>query len=168
MYDFSKIYELNQENEWFKPKHVKMYRDFSFLAASESPAIRRKVGAVILSPRGGLFIGYNGTPPGEDNVCEDDSFVTMPHVIHAEANAIDKMLSEDVDPTGSIIFLTDSPCLNCTNNVILKYKIKAVFYSRRYHDLTPLDRLESKGVLVQYIDEDYIEYLRRDILLNRT
>ncbi len=158
--NFNKLDELHQQNEWFKPKHISMYRDFAFRAAQESHAVRRKAGAVILSPNGSLFIGYNGTPPGEDNCCETDDFVTKDNVIHAESNAINKMLNENVNPAGSIIFITDSPCLRCTNDVIIHHGISAVFFFRRYRDTSPLEELENNHIFVEYVDENYLEALR--------
>lgn len=161
-YNFDALYDLQKKNEWFKPKHLTMYRDFAFRAAQESYAKRRKVGAVILSNKGSLFIGYNGTPPNEDNCCEDENFNTKSNVIHAEDNAIRKMVAEDVDTNGSIIFITDSPCNNCATDIILKYGIQAVFYFRHYYrDLTPLQTLDGDNVLTQYVDEDYLEELRQ-------
>lgn len=160
MTDFTKIFNLNHENEWFKPKHIAMYRDYAFRASQESHAIRRKAGAVILSPRGSLFIGYNGTPAGQNNCCEDDTFKTKENVIHAEDNAIRKMINEGINPTNSIIFITDSPCMGCVENVIIKHNIKAVFYFRHYRDIKPLQVLEGAGIMSQYVDENFIEELR--------
>ena len=163
--DFENIFKLNQENEWFKPKQLSMYKDFAFRAAQESSALRKKAGAVILSPNGSLFIGYNGTPAGHDNVCEDEHFMTKDTVIHAEDNAVRKMINENVDPKDSIIFITDSPCNGCSTNVILKYGIKAVVYFRLYRDLSPIDELKENGIITQYVDDNYIEELRKYILL---
>lgn len=164
-YNFDALYELQKNNEWFKPKHLTMYRDFAFRAAQESYAERRKVGAVILSNKGSLFIGYNGTPPNANNCCEDENFETKSDVIHAEDNAIRKMVAENVDITDSIIFITDSPCNKCATEIILKYGIQAVFYFRHYYrDLTPLEKLNSDGVLTQYVDEDYLEQLRKFLI----
>jgi len=162
--NFDKLYELHHTNEWFKPKHLSMYRDFAFRAAQESSAVRRKVGAVILSKKGSLFIGYNGTPSGDDNTCENSDFITKDNVIHAEDNALRKMINENVDPQGSIIFITDSPCDKCTNNVIIDNGISAVFYFRYYTDDKPLEILNSNGVYTQYVDENYIEELRKHII----
>lgn len=164
--NFDKLYDLHRDNAWFKPKHLTMYRDFAFRAAQESSAQRRKAGAVILSNKGSLFIGYNGTPPNDDNCCEDENFKTKDSVIHAEDNAIRKMVDEGINPEGSIIFITDSPCDKCARNVIKKNGIKAVFYFRYYYrDLTPLDTLEQNGIMTQYVDETYLEYLRKDMVI---
>lgn len=162
MNKFNKLYDLHETNEWFKPKHLTMYRDFAFRAAQESYANRRKVGAVILSAKGSLFIGYNGTPSNHDNICEHNN-QTKDNVIHAEDNAIRKMNNEGVDTQDSIIFITDSPCMPCTNNVIIQNNIKAVFYFRYYSDTSSLDVLERNGILTQYVDENYLEDLRKYI-----
>jgi len=163
--NFENIFKLSKENEWFKPKQLGMYKDFAFRAAQESSALRKKAGAVILSPNGSLFIGYNGTPSGHDNCCEDENFITKDTVIHAEDNAVRKMINENVDPKDSIIFITDSPCSRCVTNVILKYGIKAVIYFRLYRDLSPINTLNDNGIITQYVDDNYIEELRKHILL---
>lgn len=163
--NFDNIFSLANDNEWFKPKQLSMYKDFAFRAAQESYALRKKAGAVILSPKGSLFIGYNGTPAGHDNCCEDEQFLTKDIVIHAEDNAIRKMINENVDPTDSIIFITDSPCNGCSTNVILKHGIKAVIYFRLYRDMAPINTLNDNGVITQYVDDNYIEELRKYILL---
>ena len=163
--NFENIFKLSKENEWFKPKQLGMYKDFAFRAAQESSALRKKAGAVILSPNGSLFIGYNGTPSGHDNCCEDENFITKDTVIHAEDNAVRKMINENVDPKDSIIFITDSPCNRCVTNVILKYGIKAVIYFRLYRDLSPINTLNDNGIITQYVDDNYIEELRKHILL---
>lgn len=158
------IIKLNEENEWFKPKHISMYKDFTFRAAQESYAIRRKAGAVAMSPRGSLFIGYNGTPINEDNCCEDENFTTKDNVIHAEDNAVRKMNNEGISPSGSIMFITDSPCINCVRNVIIKNGIKAVFYFRYYTDTTPLNLLTEHGIVHHYVDDNTIELIRKHFI----
>lgn len=158
------VKEMNRDNVWFKPNHLSMYKDFVFRAARESHAIRRKAGALILSGKGSLFIGYNGTPANEDNCCEDEHFVTKPNVIHAEDNAIRKMVDENIDPTNSILFITDSPCMNCVNNVIVKHNIKAVFYFRYYTDRSPLEILDEHNIKHYYVDDNLIEDVRKYLL----
>lgn len=155
------LYYLNSINSWFKPKHLSMYRDIIFRVSKESMSLRRKVGSGVLSKNGSLFLGYNGLPPGhETDICEDENFKTKDDVIHAEENALNKMIRENVDIQDSIIFITDSPCGLCTENIILKYGIKAVFYFRQYRDTTPIENLKNNGVIVHYIDENILEEIR--------
>lgn len=164
--DLEILKALHDKNEWFKPKHISMYRDIVFRAAQESAAVRRKTGAVILSPNGSIFLGYNGTPANTDNCCETHEFVTKDNVIHAEQNAFNKMYSEHLDPKGSIIFITDSPCSRCVNEII-KNEISAVFYFRLYRDLEPVYELDRRNIITQYVDENYLEELRLKLIDER-
>lgn len=116
---------------------------------------RKKVGAIIV--KNGMIIsdGYNGTPSGFDNCCEDSDGTTHWYVLHAEANAISKVARSTNDASGSTLYLTMSPCKDCSK-LILQAGIKRVVYSKAYKDPAGLDFLEEAGVEVIQIDtEDF-------------
>ena len=89
-----------------KPKHLQFYMNIAKQTAALSSAQRRRVGAIIVSKNRAMWLGYNGTPAGMPNVCEDEHNVTFPYVIHAEANALDKLALEGVSAEGAVCFVT--------------------------------------------------------------
>jgi dCMP deaminase len=113
-----------------------------------SHCVRFKVGAVLVKDGNIVSFGYNGTPAGMDNGCEKDN-VTVPHVIHGEVNAILKAAKNGVSVNGGTLYLTLSPCLDCSK-LILQSGIKRVVY------LTPYRNLEGVEFLKQFISvEEY-------------
>lgn len=112
---------------------------------------RKKVGAIIV--KNGMIIsdGYNGTPSGFDNCCEDANGLTHWYVLHAEANAITKVAKSTNDANGATLYLTMSPCKDCSK-LILQAGIKRVVYSNAYKDPAGIDFLKEAGVSVVYID----------------
>lgn len=126
-------------------KHVNLYRDFARRAAQESYCVRRKVGAAVVTKNRGVFIGYNGMPSGFPNVCELEDGTTDPRVIHAEANAFDKMQDEGVATKGSIVFLTDSPCIECAKR-LYGANVGAVIYENEYRIMDGVDFLNDAGI----------------------
>lgn len=101
-----------------KTKYHNLYMDIALRLAEESCAVRKQVGAVIVTPLGVLCTGWNGTPPGEDNCCEDTMGATKPSVIHGEVNAITKAKHMHISLEGSILFCTHSPCIYCAQEII--------------------------------------------------
>jgi dCMP deaminase len=98
-----------------------------------SHCVRSKVGAVLVKEGNIIAFGYNGTPSGMDNCCERDN-VTLPHVIHAEVNAVLKAARTGAAVDGSTLYLTLSPCLDCSK-LILQAGIKRVVYLETYRNL---------------------------------
>ena len=106
---------------------------------------RRKVGALIVKDRMIISDGYNGTPSGFENICEDDNGYTKWYVLHAEANAILKVANSTQSCTGSTLYLTMSPCSNCSK-LIHQAGISRVVYAEEYKDLSGIEFLNKAGV----------------------
>jgi dCMP deaminase len=106
---------------------------------------RRKVGALIVKDRMIISDGYNGTPSGFENFCEDDNGYTKWYVLHAEANAILKVANSTQSCTGSTLYLTMSPCSNCSK-LIHQAGIARVVYAKEYKDLSGIEFLNKAGV----------------------
>ena len=99
--------------------------------AENSYCQRRKVGALVVKDKMIISDGYNGTPSGFENVCEDDNNVTKPYVLHAEANAITKLARSSNNSDGSTLYVTAAPCIECSK-LIIQAGIKRVVYGERY------------------------------------
>ena len=95
--------------------------------------------------------GYNGTPAGFENICEDDNGVTKPYVLHAEANAITKIARSNNCSEGATLYVTASPCIECAK-LIIQAGIKRVIYSEKYRLEDGLELLKRAGIEVQYIN----------------
>lgn len=113
---------------------------------------RKQVGAIIV--KNGMIIsdGYNGTPAGFDNCCEDDEGKTHWHVLHAEANAILKVARSTNNCDGATLYLTLSPCKDCSK-LVLQAGIKRLVYMRNYKDSSGIEFLKKAGILVEQIEE---------------
>ncbi len=113
--------------------------------ARNSYCKRRQVGALIVKNRMIISDGYNGTPSGFENVCEEDDNTTKPYVLHAEANAITKVAKSNNSSDGATLYITDSPCMECAK-LIIQAGIKRVVFDRRYRITDGLDLLERAGI----------------------
>ena len=113
-----------------------------------SHCVRFKVGAVLVKDGNIISMGYNGTPAGLDNCCEKDN-VTLPHVIHGEVNAILKAAKTGISVDGGTLYLTLSPCLDCSK-LILQSGIKRVVYLIAYRNLEGIDFLKQFISVEQY------------------
>ena len=111
----------------------------------------RKVGALIVKDRMIISDGYNGTPSGFENICEDESGVTKPYVLHAEANAISKVAKSGNSSQGATLYVTASPCIECSK-LIIQAGIKRVVYKDEYRLTDGIDLLRRAGVEVEKID----------------
>ena len=127
-----------------------------------SQARRLKVGAVVVKDDRIISIGYNGTPPGWDNNCEDyhgldlkgnPTLVTKPQVLHAEENAIGKLARSHESGDGAAMFLTHAPCAQCAK-LILVSGIRSVFYRDTYRDDSGVQFLIKGGIEVQQLKEE--------------
>ena len=112
---------------------------------------RRQVGAIIVKNNMIISDGYNGTPSGFENVCEDDNNFTKWYVLHAEANAITKVASSTQSSEGATLYISLSPCKNCSK-LIHQAKIKRVVYEEQYKDTSGLKFLQKAGVEVCQIE----------------
>ena len=95
--------------------------------------------------------GYNGTPSGFENICEDENGVTKPYVLHAEANAISKVAKSGNSSEGATLFVTASPCLECSK-LIIQSGIKRVVYRDEYRLTDGIDLLRRAGIVVEKVD----------------
>jgi dCMP deaminase len=128
------------------------YLDMARIWAQNSYCQRRQVGALVV--KDGMIIsdGYNGTPSGFENVCEDDNNVTKPYVLHAEANAITKLARSNNNSDGATIYITASPCIECAK-LIIQSGIKRVVYGEKYRLTDGVDLLERAGIEVVYLGD---------------
>jgi len=126
-------------------KFDKSYMEMAFIWANNSYCERRKVGALIVKDRMIISDGYNGTPAGFENICEEDNNITKPYVLHAEANAITKVAKSNNSSEGATLYVTDSPCMECSK-LIIQSGIKRVVYVRQYRITDGLDLLKRAGV----------------------
>ena len=113
--------------------------------AENSYCIRRQVGALIVKDKMIISDGYNGTPAGFENICEDDMGKTKPYVLHAEANAITKVAKSANNCDGSTLYITASPCIECAK-LIIQAGIKRVVYSDSYRLEEGLELLRRVGI----------------------
>lgn len=126
--------------------------DVNYLAmariwASNSYCVRRQVGALIVKDNMIISDGYNGTPSGFDNVCEDENGCTYPYVLHAEANAITKVAKSGNNSQGATLYVTASPCIECAK-LIIQSGIKRVVYQDEYRVSDGIDLLRKVGIIV--------------------
>lgn len=112
---------------------------------------RRKVGALIVRDKMIISDGYNGTPSGFENICEDEDGLTKPYVLHAEANAITKIARSGNNSNGATMYITDSPCIECAK-LIIQAGIRRVVYSNKYRLIDGLELLKRAGIEIKYID----------------
>ena len=113
--------------------------------AENSYCVRRQVGALIVKDKMIISDGYNGTPSGFENICENDMGMTKPYVLHAEANAITKVAKSANNCDGGTLYVTTSPCMECSK-LIIQAGIKRVVFSEKYHNTEGLDILAKVGV----------------------
>jgi dCMP deaminase len=118
---------------------------FAKLLAQHSKAERKQVGAVIVTSNGVVLTGYNGTPSGTENSCEDSNGITKIEVLHAELNCILKAAKEGVSVIGSSLYVTLSPCKQCSA-MIIQSGIKRVVYLEDYRDVSGIEYLRQHGI----------------------
>lgn len=133
-------------------KYDDKYMRMAAIWAENSYCKRRKVGALIVKDRMIISDGFNGTPSGFENVCEDENGVTKPYVLHAEANAISKVAKSGNSAEGATLFITASPCMECSK-LIIQAGIKRVVYRDEYRLTDGVDLLKRAGVEIEKIEE---------------
>ncbi len=119
--------------------------------AENSYCERRKVGALVVKNNMIISDGYNGTPTGFENICEDENNVSKPYVLHAEANAITKLARSSNSSDGATLYVTASPCIECAK-LIIQSGIKRVIYTEQYRLTDGVDLLKRAGIEVVYLD----------------
>ena len=131
-------------------KFDKRYMRMATIWAENSYCERRKVGALVVKDKMIISDGFNGTPSGFENVCEDANNVTQPYVLHAEANAITKIARSNNNSEGATLYVTASPCIECAK-LIIQAGIKRVVYGEKYRLTDGIDLLERAGITVEYL-----------------
>ena len=121
--------------------------------AENSYCQRRKVGALLVKDKMIISDGYNGTPQGFENVCEDEDGNTKSYVLHAEANAITKVAQSSNSSKDATLYVTTSPCIECAK-LIIQSGIKRVVYAEKYRLTDGIDLLKRAGVKVEYMNPD--------------
>lgn len=132
-------------------KFDKSYIKMAHVWADNSYCERRKVGALIVKDRMIISDGYNGTPSGFENICEDTNGATKAYVLHAEANAITKVAKSNNSSKGATLYITDSPCMECAK-LIIQSGIVRVVYSREYRITDGLDLLARAGIELDQLE----------------
>ena len=125
------------------------YLRMALIWAENSYCKRRKVGALVVKDKAIISDGYNGTPSGFENVCEDADNVTKPYVLHAEANAITKLARSTNSGQGATLYVTASPCIECAK-LIIQAGIRRVVYGEKYRLNDGIRLLQRAGVDVVY------------------
>ena len=133
-------------------KFDQRYLEMARIWAKNSYCTRRQVGALVVKNNMIISDGYNGTPSGFENVCEDDNGVTKPYVLHAEANAITKLARSNNNSDGATIYITASPCIECAK-LIIQSGIKRVVYGEKYRLMDGIELLERAGIEVVYLGQ---------------
>ncbi|MDR2585125.1 MAG: dCMP deaminase family protein [Prevotellaceae bacterium] len=126
------------------------YLEMAEVWAKNSYCIRRQVGALLVKDKMIISDGYNGTPSGFENVCEDEHGVTKPYVLHAEANAITKVAKSGNSSDGATLYITSSPCMECAK-LIIQAGIKRVVYCDSYHKADGVELLQRARIEVKQI-----------------
>jgi dCMP deaminase len=137
-----------KKQEKFDQRYLQMAR----IWAQNSYCQRRQVGALVVKEGMIISDGYNGTPSGFENVCEDDNGLTKPYVLHAEANAITKLARSSNNSDGATIYITASPCIECAK-LIIQAGIRRVVYGEKYRLTDGVELLERAGIEVVYLGE---------------
>ena len=129
----------------------KRYMQMARIWAENSYCERRKVGALIVKNKMIISDGFNGTPSGFENICEDENNTSKPYVLHAEANAITKVARSNNSSDGSTLYVTASPCIECAK-LIIQSGIKRVVFGEHYRITDGIDLLKRAGIEVVYLE----------------
>ncbi|MFL1682437.1 deoxycytidylate deaminase [Coprobacter secundus] len=129
------------------------YIKMALIWAENSYCKRRKVGALIVKEKMIISDGYNGTPAGFENICEDEDNHTFPYVLHAEANAITKVARSNNSSEGATLYVTSSPCIECAK-LIIQAGIRRVVFSEHYRLHDGIDLLEQAGIQVDFVEAE--------------
>ena len=127
------------------------YLRMALIWAENSYCKRRKVGTLVVKDKMIISDGYNGTPSGFENICEDDNNLTKSYVLHAEANAITKLARSSNNSDGATLYVTASPCIECAK-LIIQAGIKRVVYGEKYRLDDGIRLLQRAGIEVVYLE----------------
>lgn len=141
--------ESNNKQNLLDCRYLRMAR----IWAENSYCQRRKVGALVVKNKMIISDGYNGTPSGFENICEDESNVTKPYVLHAEANAITKLARSSNNSEGSTLYVTAAPCIECAK-LIIQAGIKRVVYGEKYRLDDGLKLLRKANIEIIYLNPE--------------
>src|SRR5574344_538225 len=141
------------ENKDKQTEIDKRYLRMAAVWAENSYCKRRQVGAILVKDQMIISDGYNGTPSGFENICEDENNVTKPYVLHAEANAITKIARSNNSSDGATMYVTDAPCIECAK-LIIQAGIKRLVYSKEYRVEDGINLLKRAGIEVIYLNPD--------------
>ena len=139
---------MNSKQKKYDIAYLKMALEWSKLSYCK----RRQVGALIVKDRMIISDGYNGTPTGFENICEDDENYTKWYVLHAEANAIMKVAASTQSSLGATLYITLSPCKECSK-LIFQSGIKRVVYYKAYKDLSGVEFLKKAGIETTHVKD---------------
>jgi len=151
-------------NETKESKQLKLdlrYLRMARIWAENSYCQRRKVGALVVKEKMIISDGYNGTPSGFENVCEDATDTTKPYVLHAEANAITKLARSSNNSDGATLYVTAAPCIECSK-LIIQAGIKRVIYAEQYRLNDGIDLLRRANIEVIYLNPDDYEHKKAE------
>lgn len=140
---------MDQKQELLDRRYLRMARIWS----ENSYCRRRQVGAILVKDKMIISDGYNGTPSGFENICESEEGVTFPYVLHAEANAITKVARSNNSSEGSTLYVSTSPCMECSK-LIIQAGIRRVVFSDIYRITDGLELLRRAGVEVVHLPID--------------
>ena len=139
----------NRKQDVLDIRYLRMAR----IWAENSYCERRKVGALLVKDGAIISDGFNGTPSGFENVCEDENNVSKPYVLHAEANAITKIARSSQNSDGATLYVTASPCIDCAK-LIIQCGIKRVVYGEKYRLDDGILLLERAGIETKFVKVD--------------
>ena len=139
--------ESNVKQHNLDQRYLRMAR----IWAENSYCQRRQVGALVVKDKMIISDGYNGTPSGFENICEDEHGLTKTYVLHAEANAITKLARSSNNSDGATIYITASPCIECAK-LIIQAGINRVVYGEKYRLMDGIQLLERAGIEVVYLE----------------
>ncbi|MDD7100964.1 MAG: dCMP deaminase family protein [Bacteroidaceae bacterium] len=143
----------NRKQELLDKRYLRM----AHIWAENSYCIRRKVGALLVKDGTIISDGFNGTPSGFENICEDENNVSKPYVLHAEANAITKIARSSQNSDGATLYVTASPCIDCAK-LIIQSGIRRVVYGEKYRLDDGIRLLERAGIETTYMDlQEYVQ-----------
>ena len=140
---------MNDKQHKLDQRYLRMAR----IWAENSYCQRRQVGALVVKDKMIISDGYNGTPSGFENICEDDNGVTKTYVLHAEANAITKLARSSNNSDGSTLYVTASPCIECAK-LIIQSGIQRVVYGEKYRLTDGIELLQRAGIEVLLLENE--------------
>ncbi len=142
----------DQKQKLLDQRYLKM----AIIWAQNSYCKRRKVGALLVKDKMIISDGYNGTPAGFENICEDENNLTKPYVLHAEANAITKVAKSGNSSLGATLYVTSSPCLECAK-LIIQAGIKRVIFTENYRLEDGINLLKRANIEVKHVELDEMQ-----------